>query len=90
MFKLLVSFWRLFISWCTNANEKVAHRNSHGFHEINEILHAHKISSEMIINIDQKPLPFVLIIKYTLEKKDSSRVSLPMPDYWNLHNNYIW
>ena len=47
------------------------------YNDINEIVHAHAIPAEMIINIDQTPLPFVLISKYTLEKKDSSRVSVP-------------
>lgn len=44
------------------------------YKEINEIVHAHKIPPELIINIDQTPLPFVLISKYTLEKKGTSRV----------------
>ena len=39
------------------------------YNEINEIVHAHEIPPEMIINIDQTPLPFVLISKYTLDKK---------------------
>ena len=39
------------------------------YNDINEIVHAHAIPAEMIINIDQFPLPFVLISKYTLEKK---------------------
>ena len=30
------------------------------YNEIHEIVHAHKIPPEMIINIDQPPLPFVL------------------------------
>jgi len=47
------------------------------YNEINEIVHAHEIPPEMIINIDQTPLPFVLISKYTLDKKGSSRVSVP-------------
>ena len=34
-----------------------------------EIVHAHAIPAEMIINIDQTPLPFVLISKYAVEKK---------------------
>ena len=44
------------------------------YNEINEIVHAHKIPADLIINIDQTPLPFVLISKYTLEKKGKSRV----------------
>ena len=47
------------------------------YNDINEIVHAHAIPAEMIINIDQTPLPFALISKYTLEKKGSSRVSVP-------------
>ena len=47
------------------------------YKEINEIVNAHQIPADMIINIDQTPLPFVLISKYTLEKKGSSRVSVP-------------
>ena len=44
------------------------------YKEINEIVHAHKIPPELIINIDQTPIPFVLISKYMLEKKGTSRV----------------
>ena len=44
------------------------------YKEINEIVRAHNIPPELIINIDQAPLPFVLVSKYTLEKKGTSRV----------------
>ena len=39
------------------------------YNDINEIVHVHAIPAEMIINTNQTPLPFVLISKYTLEKK---------------------
>jgi len=47
------------------------------YNNINEIIQAHEIPYEMVINIDQTPLPFVLISKYTLAEKGSSRVSVP-------------
>ena len=47
------------------------------YKDINEIVQAHEIPAEMIINIDQTPLPFVLISKYTLAEKGASRVSVP-------------
>ena len=47
------------------------------YNDINEIIQAHEIPHEMVINIDQMPLLFVLISKYTLAKKGSSRVSVP-------------
>ena len=34
------------------------------YNDINEIVHAHAIPAEMIININQTPLLFVLISKY--------------------------
>ena len=43
----------------------------------NEINEAHEISAEMIINIDQTPLAFVLISNYTLAGKGTSRASTP-------------
>ena len=47
------------------------------YHSINEIVKSHNIPPEMIINIDQTPIPFVLISKYTLDKRDPSRISVP-------------
>ena len=47
------------------------------YNKLNEIAKAQKILSEIIINIDQTPLPFVQISKYTMEKKGSPRVSIP-------------
>jgi len=46
------------------------------YHDINEIIKAHHIPPQMIINIDQTPLPFVLISKYTLEKRGAKRISV--------------
>ena len=45
------------------------------YKEINEIVRAHNIPPELIINIDQAPLPFVLVSKYTLEKKDYRQIT---------------
>ena len=36
----------------------------------------------MVINIDQTSLPFILISKYTLEEKGTSRVSVPGTTYY--------
>ena len=47
------------------------------YNDINENIQAHEIPHETVINIDQTPLLFVLISKYTLAKKGSSRVSVP-------------
>ena len=44
----------------------------------------------MVINIDQTPLPFVLINKYTLAKKGSSRVSVPgTSDYRQITGTFV-
>ena len=52
------------------------------YNEINKIVQAHDIPAQMIINIDQTPLPFVLISNYTLVEKCTSRVSaLGTSDY---------
>ena len=47
------------------------------YHTINEIVKAHSIPPEMVVNTDQTPLPFVLFSKYTLDKKGTSRVPIP-------------
>ena len=47
------------------------------YSDINEIIQAHEIPHDMVTNIDQTSLSFVLISKYTLAKKGSSRVSVP-------------
>ena len=39
------------------------------YHSNNEIVKAHKIPPEMVINLDQTSLLFILVSKYTLEKK---------------------
>ena len=39
------------------------------YYSINEIVKAHEIPPEMVINMDQTFLPFILISKYTLEIK---------------------
>ena len=46
------------------------------YNEINEIVQAQEIPSEMIINTDQTPLLFVLISNYSLGEKSTSRVSV--------------
>ena len=46
------------------------------YHRINEIVKAHEIPPQTVINIDQTSLPFILIGKYTLEEKGTSRVSV--------------
>ena len=47
------------------------------YKSVNEAVNTYKIPAELIINIDQTPLPFVLISKYTMEEKGASRVSVP-------------
>ena len=46
------------------------------FKEIAETVQADNIPAQLIINIDQTPLPFVLISKYTMNKKGESTVSI--------------
>ena len=46
------------------------------FKEIFEVVQAQNIPPELIINIDQTPLPFVLISKYTMNKKGESNVPI--------------
>ena len=46
------------------------------FKEISEAVHADNIPSELIINIDQTPLPFVLISKYTMNRTGEKTVPI--------------
>ena len=46
------------------------------YKEIAEAVQADNIPPELIINIDQTPLPFVLISKYTMNKKGESSVPI--------------
>ena len=65
------------------------------YRSCNEIFKAHEIPPEMVINIDQTSLPFILISKYTLEKKSyvksiccgCSRLS---SDHSHLRHNNGW
>ena len=45
------------------------------YNDINEIIQAHEIPHEMVINIDQTPLPFVLISKYTPGTSDYRQIT---------------
>ena len=47
------------------------------YHNINEIVKVHEMLPEMVINMDQTSLPFILISKYTLEENSTSGVSVP-------------
>ena len=44
------------------------------YHQIGEIVSKYNIPSELIINIDQTPLPFFLVSSYTLALKGDKRV----------------
>ena len=46
------------------------------FNEILEIVKAHNIPPGLIINIDQTPLPYVLISQYTMHKKGEKEVGV--------------
>ena len=47
------------------------------YHSVNGIVKVHELPPEVVINIDQTYLPFILTSKYTLEEKGLSRVSVP-------------
>ena len=47
------------------------------YHNISETVKVHEMLPEMVINIDQTSLPFILISKYTLEENSTSGVSVP-------------
>ena len=59
------------------------------YKEIHELIKWFNIPKELVINIDQTPLPFVLVSSYNMEKKGSLRSR-----YWNnrlsLNHGYIW
>ena len=44
------------------------------YKQVSEIVHAHNM--KLIINIDQTPLPYVLISKYTMNKKGEKKVPI--------------
>ena len=46
------------------------------FNEIFETVKAHNIPPALIINIDQSPLPYVLISQYTMHKKGEKEVGV--------------
>ena len=46
------------------------------YKQVSEIVHAHNIPPQLIINIDQTPLPYVLISKYTMNKKGEKKVPI--------------
>lgn len=46
------------------------------YKQVSEIVHAHNIPPKLIINIDQTPLPYVLISKYTMNKKGEKKVPI--------------
>ena len=57
--------------------------------DIKKIVQAHEIPAEMIININQTLLPFLLISNYTLAEKGTSRVSvLGTSDYHQITGTF--
>ena len=44
--------------------------------DIGKIVQAHNIPNELIINLDQTPLPFLLISKYSMNKKGEKSVPI--------------
>ena len=44
------------------------------YEEIHELVKWFNIPKELVINIDQTPLPFVLVSSYTMEKKGNQCV----------------
>ena len=45
------------------------------FHwDIKEVFDAYDIPDDLVININQKPLPFILLSKYTMDKKNKKNV----------------
>ncbi|MEO0687886.1 MAG: hypothetical protein AAFY76_23235 [Cyanobacteria bacterium J06649_11] len=47
------------------------------FHRsIKELVDAHDIPDDLVINIDQTPLPFILLSKYTMDKKNEKLVPI--------------
>ena len=60
------------------------------YKEISEAVQADNIPPELIINIDQTPLPFVLISKYTMNKKGESNVPiLGTSDYRQITGTFV-
>ena len=46
------------------------------FKDIAELVQANKITSELIINLDQTPLPFILVSKYSMPEKGANNVPI--------------
>ena len=58
------------------------------YKEIHELIKWFNIPKELVINIDQTPLPFVLVSSYTMDKKDNQCVSVAgTTEYLQI---YIW
>ena len=43
---------------------------------IKEVVDAYDIPSDLVTNIDQTPLPFILLSKYTMDKKNEKLVPI--------------
>ena len=46
------------------------------FKDIAELVQANKIPPELIINLDQTPLPFILVSKYSMHEEDAKNVPI--------------
>ena len=58
------------------------------YKDIHELVKWFNIPKELVINIDQTPLPFVLVSSYTMDKKDNQCVSVAgTTEYLQI---YIW
>ena len=67
---------------CSNIQRQDSENTDTIFKQISEAVQADNIPAELIVNIDQTPLPFVLISKYTMNKTGEKSVPvLGMTDW---------
>ena len=60
------------------------------FHRvIKEVVDAYNIPDDLVINTDQAPLPFILLSKYTMDKKNEKFVPIAnSTDYRQVTGNF--
>ena len=78
-----INFSKNWLYQKTSSNSKAAcfsqfsERDGFPFHwAVKKVVDAYDIPDDLVINIDEIPLPFILLSKYTMDKKNEKLVSI--------------
>ena len=72
----LRNFWGLSPTFVEVTGEKLVRGASPNLNRVEEVVDAYAIPDDLVININQTPLSFILVSKYTMDKKNEKVVPI--------------